>query len=120
MSAPVRSEFNITPLVDVVLVLLIIFMVLTPMLHRGKDVKLPPGAGAPPGPPALTVTLLADGQLFVENAAASMTMLEAQLRAAPRLVVRADEQVEYCKLRGVLALAQRTRLRGVSLAARGR
>jgi len=119
MAAP-RSEINITPLVDVVLVLLIIFMVLTPMLHRGKDVKLPPGSGAPPGPPALTVTLLADGQLFVENGAASASMLEAQLRAAMRLVVRADEQVEYGSVRSLLALARRTRLRGVSLAARGR
>src|ERR1700748_7944 len=37
----VKSEINITPLVDVVLVLLIIFMVVTPMLQRGKDVHLP-------------------------------------------------------------------------------
>jgi biopolymer transport protein ExbD len=36
-----RSEINVTPLVDVMLVLLIIFMVVTPMLHRGKDVQLP-------------------------------------------------------------------------------
>ena len=37
----VRSEINVTPLVDVVLVLLIIFMVVTPMLARGKEVPLP-------------------------------------------------------------------------------
>ena len=37
----VRSDINITPLVDVVLVLLIIFMVITPMLQRGKHVELP-------------------------------------------------------------------------------
>src|SRR5690348_8565387 len=36
-----KNEINVTPLVDVVLVLLIIFMVVTPMLQRGKDVKLP-------------------------------------------------------------------------------
>jgi biopolymer transport protein TolR len=36
-----RSEINVTPLVDVMLVLLIIFMVVTPMLQRGKDVQLP-------------------------------------------------------------------------------
>ncbi len=39
-----RSEINITPLVDVVLVLLIIFMVVTPMLQMGYDVKVPPKA----------------------------------------------------------------------------
>ncbi|MFL5272838.1 MAG: biopolymer transporter ExbD, partial [Anaeromyxobacteraceae bacterium] len=37
----VKSEINVTPLVDVVLVLLIIFMVITPMLQRGKPVVLP-------------------------------------------------------------------------------
>src|SRR5687767_3500404 len=40
-SAPVKSDINVTPLVDVVLVLLIIFMVVTPMLHRGVDLELP-------------------------------------------------------------------------------
>src|SRR3954468_580553 len=40
-SKGVKSDINITPLVDVVLVLLIIFMVVTPMLQRGKDVHLP-------------------------------------------------------------------------------
>jgi biopolymer transport protein TolR len=39
--APTNSEINVTPLVDVCLVLLIIFMVITPMLGRGVDVKLP-------------------------------------------------------------------------------
>src|SRR6185436_17201215 len=40
-SRGIKSDINVTPLVDVVLVLLIIFMVVTPMLQRGKDVKLP-------------------------------------------------------------------------------
>ena len=40
-SKGIKNEINVTPLVDVVLVLLIIFMVITPMLQRGKDVNLP-------------------------------------------------------------------------------
>ena len=40
----IKSDINVTPLVDVVLVLLIIFMVVTPMLQRGKDVRLPKAA----------------------------------------------------------------------------
>jgi biopolymer transport protein ExbD len=49
-SGNVRSEINVTPLVDVVLVLLIIFMVVTPMLQKGPAVKLP-SAGNPPKKP---------------------------------------------------------------------
>ncbi len=48
--AGVRSDINITPLVDVVLVLLIIFMVITPMLQRGKSVELPKAKNAVEGP----------------------------------------------------------------------
>lgn len=66
----VKSDINVTPLVDVVLVLLIIFMVITPMLQRGKDVKLPRAMRVETGEKGadpIIVSVTADKGLFIEN-----------------------------------------------------
>src|SRR3954470_19643168 len=95
----VRSDINITPLVDVVLVLLIIFMVITPMLQRGKAVELPKARHAAmgqQGPDPLFVSVTKTGDMFIEQdkvPAAPQTVREAMVAAAAqgkRVMVKAD------------------------------
>ena len=122
----VRSDINITPLVDVVLVLLIIFMVVTPMLQRGKHVELPKARHATAvkgqGEPAF-VSVTKDGDIFVEQDKQPATreqVIDAMKAAGAegkRVMVKADGEAEYGKVRPVLDWASKAKLKGVSLAA---
>jgi biopolymer transport protein TolR len=121
----VRSDINITPLVDVVLVLLIIFMVVTPMLQRGKSVELPKArhaASGPQGEPAF-VSVTKDGDVYIEQdkKPASQEEVIAALRGAAeagkRVMLKADADADYGKVRPVLDWASKAKLKGVSLAA---
>ena len=79
-----KSEINITPLVDVVLVLLIIFMVVTPLLQMGYDVKVPPKAQVDtPQPPA--------DQLIVSLTTGNRLYLNKEEMNAQTLALRLDE-----------------------------
>ena len=65
------SEINVTPMVDVMLVLLIIFMVAAPLLTVGVPIELPKTAAAPlptENEEPLTIALTADGLILVQNA----------------------------------------------------
>jgi len=99
------GEINVTPLVDVVLVLLLVFMVTAPMMSRGIDVALPV-ANQPDKNPQdrVTVSLRADGTIFVGDRPVNIVLLEDQLRnvmagRSLRVVyLRADESLRYGKV----------------------
>jgi biopolymer transport protein TolR len=96
------GDINVTPLVDVVLVLLLIFMVTAPMMSRGIDVSLPV-ANQPqiPQEDRVTVSVRADGRVFVGDRPVNIALLEEEVRArtsgSPDAVVylRADESLRY-------------------------
>ena len=98
------SEINVTPFVDVMLVLLIIFMVTAPMMTQGIDVKLPE-ASAPPIPTdeeRLMVTITQDQRVFINEAGVDMDTLGPKLAAMYQnkqdrhgVFLRADEKIPY-------------------------
>ncbi|MDP9122954.1 MAG: biopolymer transporter ExbD [Acidobacteriota bacterium] len=116
--AAVRSEINVTPLVDVCLVLLIIFMLVTPLLRKGMAVELPQTGN--PGSLAetrrqLTVSIRSDGSVFVDRSLVTEERLGAVLAAlhgqgADRpVVVDGDRRLSY---RTVASVLQRVREAG--------
>ena len=96
------AAINITPLVDVLLVLLVIFMVTAPVLARSLDTTLPQHAPPSTKPaPQLHLRVDAAGGYWLENAAVDRTALVDSLRAAAtrdpdlQLVLRSDDDGEY-------------------------
>lgn len=95
------SEINVTPLVDVMLVLLIIFMVTAPMLRQGIDVNLPQEAGGnlDPSRERLVITLAKNERIFLNDRRIDFPELEQTLRqasgAAREVFLRADKDIPY-------------------------
>ncbi len=97
------SEINVTPLVDVMLVLLIIFMITAPMLQQGLEVDLPVASGQPQPSEEneIILTVKRDGIIYLNQTAYTLDALREKLRAiyANRtrkdLYLRADAAVPY-------------------------
>ena len=105
------SEINVTPFVDVMLVLLIIFMVAAPLLTVGVPVELPKSAAsALPSEPEepLTVTVTADGAVQIQTTDTARDQLVPKLRAiaaeraSDRVYLRADGKVPYAQVMEVM------------------
>jgi len=118
------SEINVTPFVDVMLVLLIIFMVAAPLLTVGVPVELPETAAEPLPEEAdepVTVTLAADGRILVMDTAVSADALIVALRAAtgdtpsPRIFLRADGAIPYGRVAEVMGALNAAGFRRIGL-----
>ena len=94
------SEINVTPLVDVMLVLLIIFMVTAPLLQQGIDVNLPQAKGKNlPPEERLSIVIKKGGEIFLNDNHMSMADLTKKLAAVsklnPNVFLKADKDVPY-------------------------
>ena len=105
------AEINVTPFVDVMLVLLIVFMVAAPLLTVGVDVELPKtAAGALPSEveEPLTVTLTAEGAIVIQTTetpeAEFLTRLRgvAQERSDDKVFLRADGSISYARVMQIM------------------
>ncbi|MCC6504774.1 MAG: biopolymer transporter ExbD [Aquimonas sp.] len=118
------ADINVTPLVDVMLVLLIIFMVTAPMLSYEIQIDLPqpspPPDEPPPDPPApIRLRIDASGSLFWDNAPlpnAALTpslMVESSRDPQPLLEIEASQDVQYQVVADVLAKAKNAQMKKI-------
>lgn len=104
------SEINITPMVDVMLVLLIIFMVAAPLMTTGVTVDLPQSKASPVAgqDEPLSVTVTADGKVYIQKSLIALKDFQTKLRAVTgekkdtRIFVRGDRNVDYGKIMQVV------------------
>ena len=115
-SAPSQpmSDINMTPLIDVMLVLLVIFIITAPLLSSSLRLDLPKATGASAGaaPAFVTVAVNPAGQLFWGDEAVSDAELQARVRRAAQrnptteVQLRADKQVPYGRIAELIGLVQ--------------
>ena len=120
----IKNEINVTPLVDVVLVLLIIFMVVTPMLQRGKDVRLPRAQQIEKNEKKadpIIVSITPDKHLYVEHDLYDDKGFEQRLKEeytqkeGRPILLKGDQSLAYGDIRKVMNLARKAGAKGISL-----
>jgi biopolymer transport protein ExbD len=117
----VMNEINMTPLVDVMLVLLIIFIITVPVMKHAVNIDLPQASSAPQDAKPETVRLSVDaqGRYFWNEQQVAEQDLDGRLRAEaartpqPELHIRGDKEARYERVAQALAAAQRSGLRKI-------
>jgi len=119
------SEINVTPLVDVMLVLVVIFIITAPLLASSIRLDLPKADGTQPGdaPRFVTVVLDKAGQVFVNDKPATPAQLAGQLAEAAKqnpdteIQLRADQAVPYGRIVEVMGVAHKAGLTRIGFVA---
>ena len=118
------AEINVTPLVDVMLVLLIIFMVTAPLLTSGVPIDLPDSRADPldQTPDQVTMSIDRAGFVFIDDAQvpeaqlpSAIAQLECGSAAAPLITLRADRALDYGRVMAVMGELNRAGCRSISL-----
>lgn len=123
------AEINVTPLVDVMLVLLIIFMVTAPLLTAGVPVDLPESRAKALAQEAdqITISILADGTIYLDEDEVWPGALADQLAGLPRdtsgkpplVTLRADRTLDYGRVMAVMGELNRAGFNAISLVTNG-
>lgn len=117
----VMNEINMTPLVDVMLVLLIIFIITVPVMKHSVNIDLPRASSQPqdPKPQTLRLTVDAQGAYFLNEAPVGdadlprLLKTEAAKDPQPELHIRGDKEVRYERVAQAMSAAQQSGLRKI-------
>lgn len=123
-----KSEPNVVPLCDILLVLLIIFMVVTPLIKKGVNVRLPEAANTMSEPEPgkmITVYIKTDGTIFLDDAevtdlASLPTMLSDRIEDTnqaekTKVLLKADESIRYGKVTEIMDEIRRAQIEIIGL-----
>ncbi|MBF0611064.1 MAG: protein TolR [Magnetococcales bacterium] len=110
------SDINVTPMVDIMLVLLIIFMVTAPLINPGVEVNLPnvDAKALQKNDETPEVTVKPDGSIYVEKKAVTLDQLGAMMAAMKKansklsVIIKGDKTTDYGKMMAVMAKLQQS------------